>query len=301
MFLCLAGLTLGLALPSCGRQAAPPDITSSPSPALSPGARTFVVQGVVRELRPDTRTAIVEHEEIPGYMAAMTMPIQVRDLADLEGLAPDDLILFRLVVTDDDAWMDQVTRLGRTPPQPPPDTGPRVVRYVEPLEPGDALPDYPLTNQFGRPFRLDDYRGRALALTFIFTRCPLPTFCPRMSTHFAAAARRIESHPDTPSNWSLLTISFDPHHDTPSVLREYASRYDVDPDRWTFATGAQIEIDALTEQFGLTYGRIGEFFDHNLRTVVVDAAGIIRRIFVGNEWTPEELADEIVAATLLAP
>jgi protein SCO1 len=286
-------LSLILLLAACGRQ--PEESVSSSRIVDPPGARAFYVRGVVRALPPDGRTAIVEHEAIPDYMEAMTMPIAVKDAAELDLIEPGDEIVFRLVVTEDDAWMDQVTRVGRSP-APPPNDGLRQVRWVDPLEVGDLLPDYPLTNQFGRPFQLDSLRGQALALTFIFTRCPLPTYCPRMSNHFAAAAQALESDPDAPANWHLLTISFDPEHDTPSVLRQYAERYQADPDRWTFATGALIEIDALTEQFGLTFGRAGAVFDHNLRTVVVDSKGKVHRIFIGNEWTPDELAAELATA-----
>jgi protein SCO1/2 len=93
-----------------------------------------------------------------------------------------------------------------------------------------------------------------------------------------------------------LTISFDPEHDTPAVLKAYAAQQGSDPERWLFATGAREELDALTEQFGLNYGRLGDTFDHNLRTVVVDPEGKIRRILIGNEWQPADLVAEIVAA-----
>jgi protein SCO1 len=287
-------LALSLLLAACGRQT--PENGSATPAASVPGARTFFVQGVVRELTADRRTAIVDHETIPGYMEAMTMPIEVKDPAELNDLEPGDTIFFRLLVTHDDAWMDQVTRLAKATPEPAPPQGPRQVRWVDPLEVGDALPDYPLTNQFGQPFQLRDLHGKAVALTFIFTRCPLPTFCPRMSDHFATAARALKADPDAPLNWHLLTVSFDPEHDTPSVLRQYAERYAADPTRWTFATGALLEIDALTEQFGLTFGRTGAVFDHNLRTVVLNPHGIVRRIFVGNQWSPDELVTELTAA-----
>jgi protein SCO1 len=286
-----------LLLAACGRHPEQPT-ASSPSSEVpgAPEARTFLVKGVVQNLPPDGRSALVKHEAIPGFMEAMTMPIEVKDASELESIVPGDQILFRLIVTEDDAWMDQVTRVGTAPVQSTPNLGPRQVRWVDPLEVGDELPDYSLTNQMGQEFQLRAFRGQALAFTFIFTRCPLPTFCPRMSNHFAAAAQALETNPNAPSNWHLLTISFDPEHDTPSVLRKYSERYQADPDRWTFATGALVEIDALTEQFGLTFGRMGAVFDHNLRTVVVDPDGTVRRIFIGNEWSADELASELAAA-----
>jgi protein SCO1 len=293
--LAIAGiLALVGSLISCGRRADAPGAASDVAPV--PGARTFYVKGVIKEIKPDGTTAIVNHETIPGYMMAMTMPIEVKDPAELSSVQPGDEILFRLIVTEDDAWMDQVTRVGQAATAPTTRQPLRQVPWVEPVNVGDALPNYSLTNQLGNAFHLDDFRGRALAFTFIFTRCPLPTFCPRMSNHFAAAARLLMEQPDAPRNWHLLTISFDPEFDTPAVLARYAGQYGYSPEYWTFATGAMVDIDALTEQFGMNYGRVGDNFDHNLRTVVVDARGTVRKIFVGNEWQPDELAAELLAA-----
>jgi len=119
-----------------------------------------------------------------------------------------------------------------------------------------------------------------------------------MSGNFAEVCRRLSAMSDAPTNWHLLSLTFDVEHDTPEVLRDHARRYDYDPNRWSFATGALIDIDALTEQFGLMFPRQGQgiLFDHNLRTVVVDAGGRVRRIFIGNDWTADELAAEIIEA-----
>jgi len=183
-------------------------------------------------------------------------------------------------------------------PAPPETT--RQVRWVEPLEEGQMLPPYPLTNQLGQAFGLTDFKGEVLAFTFIYTRCPLPNFCPRMTSHFLEAQRLLRNEPAAPKRWRLLTISFDPEHDTPAVLKAYAAQQGGDPERWLFATGAREELDALTEQFGLSYGRLGDTFDHNLRTVVVDPEGKIKRILIGNEWQPADLVAEIVAAGVAA-
>jgi protein SCO1/2 len=260
------------------------------------GARTFYVKGVVREVRAEARTVRIQHEEVPGYMEAMTMPFSVKDAQELAGLESGTTILFRLVVTEDDSWIDEVTRLPDVAPEPERPETTRQVRWVEPVEEGEPLPDYPLTNQLGQPFRLSDYRGQVLAFTFIYTRCPLPNFCPRMTSHFLEVQRQLPNISDAPERWQLLTVSFDPEHDSPRVLKSYAAQNGCDPDRWQFATGAREELDALTEQFGLTYGRAGETFDHNLRTVVVAPDGVIRRILIGNEWQPEDLMTEMVAA-----
>jgi protein SCO1 len=263
---------------------------------LPADARTFYVKGVVRDVNPEGNTVRIQHEEIPDYMDAMTMPFSVKDQQELAGLEPGQSVLFRLVVTEDDSWIDEVTQLPDVAPAPPPREMTRRVRDVEPLEEGELLPNYPLTNQLGQAFGLADFKGEVLAFTFIYTRCPLPNFCPRMTSHFIEAQRLLRTDPTAPGRWRLLTVSFDPEHDTPAVLKAYAAQHGSDPKRWLFATGAREELDALTEQFGLSYGRLGETFDHNLRTVVVDAEGRIRRILIGNEWQPEDLVAEMVAA-----
>ncbi len=268
---------------------------------LPAGARTFYVKGVVREVRAEANTVRIKHETIPDYMEAMTMPFSVKDKKELAGLESGQEILFRLVVTDDDSWIDEITRLPGIAAAPEPPEPMRKVRWVEPLAEGDLLPEYPLTNQFGRPFGLTDFKGEVLALTFIYTRCPLPNFCPRMTSHFLEVQRQLKANPAAPEHWRLLTVSFDPEFDTPVILKAYAERQGSDPEKWWFATGAREELDALTEQFGLNYGRVGETFDHNLRTVVVDPRGRIRKIFIGNEWQPAELVDEILDAAHPAP
>lgn len=280
---------------SCGQ--APPAEPAAVSTRLPPDARTFFVKGIVKQLRTNGTTVVIQHEAIPDYMEAMTMPFEVKDPKELANLKPGDQVVFRMVVTSDDGWIDQVTRVAAPAPlEPPPRETVRQVRWVEPVEVGDALPDYPLTNQFGRLFHLADFKGRALAFTFFFTRCPFPTFCPRMSSNLTEAASLLRAQAGAPTNWHLLSISFDPEHDTPETLRQYGEKYHQDPACWTLATGALVEIDALTEQFGLTFARVGEGFDHNLRTVVVDPRGRIQRILIGNEWSPQELAAEILKA-----
>ena len=136
-----------------------------------------------------------------------------------------------------------------------------------------------------------------MAITFIYTRCPLPDFCPKMNQQFLGAQEKLKSMENAPDNWQFISISFDPVNDTPERLKFYASAYQYDPAKWTFATGEMIEIDALTEQFGLmfyrTEGSIMDW-DHNLRTVLVDPEGNIRDIIIGNLWKTEELVEKIV-------
>lgn len=281
----------------CASSQARDDSDSLFSQSLPDDARVFQVKGVVKKLLPDQNTVVIDHEEIPGYMDAMTMPFDVKDPSELEGLSPNDQVSFRMIITDEDGWIDQVTRLGGTHPvensQIP---SVRIVREVEPLNVGDPMMDYSLTNQFGKTFKLSDFQGKAYAITFIFTRCPFPDFCPRMANHFHTVQEALKADPGAPRNWRLLSLSFDPGHDTPEVLESYAKTHQYDPNWWTWATGAMVDIDAITEQFGLRIARQGDTFNHTLRTVVIDAAGKVHHVFIGNTWTPEQLIEQIKQA-----
>ncbi len=288
---CVA-LTLGLT--ACQEK------KSEPKSSFVTGVTTnYYVKGVVKELKPDGLTALIAHDEIPDYMPAMTMPLRVKDAKEFAGIKTNDMVHFRMVIKPDDAWIDQVTRIGSAAQTNTPfGRDFRPVREVEPLKVGDAMPDYKFTNELGRAVSFAQLKGAPYAFTFIFTRCPYPLFCPQMSRSFLAAQKGLAEAKDAPKDWHLFSITFDVEFDTPAVLRSYAQTYNYDPQRWSFLTGALIDIDAITEQFGLGFARnaggggLGAF-DHNLRTVVIDAAGKVQRIFIGNEWKPEELVEEM--------
>jgi len=264
----------------------------------STNLQIFQVKGVVINVKPNEKSVEVKHEEIPGYMPAMTMPFEVKDTNELAGLAPGDSILFRMLVTDTEGWIDQIRKLDASATNSPPASGPiRVAREVEPLGTGDVLPEYHFTNQFGQAISTAQFKGGVLAVTFLFTRCPFPNFCPLMSTHFAEAQKKLLAASGPLTNWHLLTISFDPEFDKPDVLKAYAERYKCDPAHWDFATGTLIDVTALAEQVGLNFwhdetGNIS----HNLRTVVMDASGRLRKIFNGNQWSTDELVEEMKKA-----
>ncbi|MBI2926236.1 MAG: SCO family protein [Verrucomicrobia bacterium] len=295
-------MLFGVALAGCGCWVSCKQLAREGGSAAAPAApavRTFPVRGTIQELKPDGTTAVIKHEEIPGFMAAMTMPLEVKDPKELAGLQPGDEISFRLVVTETESWIEGVTKLASAKPGgPKPTPHTRLVREVDPLNVGDLMPDYRFTNELGQAMSLSQLKGQAYALTFVFTRCPLPDFCPRMSSNFTEAAKKLRARPDAPKNWRLLTISFDVDWDTPARLWEYARRYQYDPAHWSFLTGAIIDIDAITEQFGLMFARdeSGVNFSHTLRTAVIDARGRVQRIFIGNEWKSEELVEELVKA-----
>jgi len=264
--------------------------------AAQTNQETHAAQGVVIEVTPAEKKVTIKHETIPGYMQAMTMPFDVKDTNELSGLTPGDVVSFRIVVQGDEGWIDQIQKTGKT--NTPPTTGPfRAVRDVEALNEGDPLPAYHFTNQLGQAFSTAQFKGQALAITFLFTRCPSPNFCPLMANNFSQTARKLLATPNAPTNWHLLTISFDPENDTPEVLRAYAEAHHADPAHSTFATGALIDITAIGEPFGLAFWKEqGSIINHNLRTVVIDPAGHVQKIFIGNEWKPEDLVAEILKA-----
>jgi protein SCO1/2 len=276
-----------------GDAGAPPQ----PTVAQSTNRQEFQVKGIVQAVRPRQKEVEIKHEAVPGYMPAMTMPFEVRDTNELAGLEPGQPVAFRLIVTDTEGWIDRIRTLGPATNSPP-TSGPfRLVRDVEPLAVGDPLPEFHFTNQFDQPFSTAQFRGEALALTFLFTRCPYPNFCPRMANNFEEAQEKLLALANRPTNWQLLTISFDPEFDRPAVLKAYADAHKCDPRHWTFATGELIDITAIAEQFGMTFwhDETGSI-SHNLRTVVIDASGRVQKIFSGNEWTSAELVAEMVQA-----
>jgi protein SCO1/2 len=272
--------------------------------------KVFEVKGVIKELKPNGKTAVIAHETIPDYMEAMTMDFDVKDKRELAGLKPGDAVSFRMVVTKEDGWIENVRKLAPAAPtnasqtitiKNTNDTNAVTFRrspIVEPLNIGDTVPDYKFTNEFGVPISIAQFKGQALALTFIFTRCPFPTFCPRMSQNFEKAQKALKAQADGPHNWTLLSISFDPAYDTPERLKKYAQIYNIDTNHWQFATSDLWNIDGITEQFGLTFFREtpNALPQHNLRTIVIDALGRVQKVFVGNEWTTEEFVSEMTKA-----
>ena len=299
----LMSASLALSAWSCKQK----ETTATPTPPASFTAtnqRTFQVKGVVREILHERKKIKITHEDIPGYMEAMTMLLDVKDAKELNGLQAGDSLSFRMLVTEDDGWIDQLKKLAE-PRTPLPTTEPplRRVRDVEPLAVGDAMTDYAFTNTQGRLVRLSEFKGQAFALTFIFTRCPFPTFCPRLSINFEEAQRQLKSMSGGPTNWHLFSLTIDPDYDTLPRLKEYADRYKADPAHWDHLTGELIDITAISEQFGLQFWRANpsEPINHNVRTVVIDAAGRVHWITPETDWKPDQLVEQLLKAAAVKP
>jgi protein SCO1/2 len=159
--------------------------------------------------------------------------------------------------------------------------------------PGDAVPDVALVNHDGKSFRLSQLRGKTVVLTFIYTRCPLPNYCPLMNRNFASIAKALEPQPDRARNTHLLSVSFDPAYDTPAVLRKTREAFRPAGSQlltpWDFATGSPADVRKLATFFGVTYEGFGANISHNLRTAVIGADGKVVRVFNGNAWQPSEV------------
>ena len=258
-----------------------------------PAVKTYDARGVIRQIAPDGHTVTIQHEAIPGYMAAMTMDFSVRDTNELTGLGTNDGITFQLVVTADDDWVQAIHRTGQTiPPVAAPER-----KSVPELKPGDLLPDAEMITENGTHANFSDFRGQAVAFTFFFTSCPLPDFCPRMNKNFYEARQLMMASPNAPTNWLFLSLSFDPGFDTPEVLTNYARMYrGTDPHHWLFATAPANTLAQIAPPLDLIIMRDRMGITHNLRTVVLDPQGRIMRQFDGNEWTPQELATALLNA-----
>jgi protein SCO1/2 len=260
-----------------------------------PENRTFFVRGVLQEIKPDGQVAVIRHEAIPGYMEAMTMPFDVKTTNELANVRPGDEIEFRLVVTSDDSWVDRVKKTGRTTALAVSNTAPVVATNVS-IAARHPLMDYAFTNQLGQPVTLSGFRGQALAITFFFTRCPIPEYCPRLSKNFEEACAELKAMPNAPTNWHLLSVTIDPEFDTPAALRLYAKRYEHDPRRWSFLTGPKDKIVELARESGIAMQPDQGLLTHNFRTLIIDLRGMLQMSFPISGDISDGIASELVKA-----
>jgi protein SCO1 len=266
--------------------------------------QTFQAQGMVKEVAADGRTVVIAHEAIPNYMEAMTMPFKVKEPSELAGLRPGDNILFRLQVRDTESWIEGISKITSAPAagQASRFSGGSLTlgsskagETPAPL-PRQPLLGYPFTNELAQAVRLSDFRGQALAITFFFTRCPIPDFCPRLSKNFEEASEKLSAMVGGPTNWHFLSVTFDPEFDTPAVLRAYGERYQYDPKHWSFLTGPRKQISELANGSDVKFEPASGFINHNFRTLIIDAAGHLQMIFP----TSGNLSDAIVEEVLKA-
>ncbi len=266
-----------------------------PERSHTDGARIFSARGILRKIRDDGRTVEIQHEAITNYMPAMTMPFKIASAEVLAGLREGDEISFRLLVSDYESWIDKIRKTGQEHLAPA-RVSDKNVQASRPDASRHPLLDYKFTNQLGQPVSLAQFQGQALAITFFFTRCPIPDFCPRLSKNFEQASRKLAHLPNAPTNWHFISVSFDTEFDTPAVLKTYAEHYHYEPNHWSFLTGASDKIAELARLSDVTTTREGSLFNHNFRTLIIDPAGHLQMAFPIGGNLADAIAEQILKA-----
>ncbi len=266
-----------------------------------PEARTYQLTGQILVVKPETNEVLVKHEDIPGFMPAMTMPYTVNDAALIKDRVAGDLITATLVVGSERAHLSAITKTGSAPLPEDARTTIPAAAGVSILKAGDIVPDTSLVDQDGQAVSLKDFRGSAIAVSFIYTRCPLPQFCPLIDRRFAEVQRIAAGDPALQGKIRLISISFDPKFDRPEMLRAHAKKAGADPQVWRFATADEAIVDRMAAEFGINVIRETDgTITHNLRTAVIDPAGRVTAILVNNDWTAARLADALKNALAAA-
>ncbi len=269
--------------------------------AANPSYKVYKLRGKVVSINPATSEVTLNHDAIPGFMDAMTMPYKLKDPGILGELHPGDVITADVLVSQDadaNVLLDHIVVVA----QAKPDYRPTIFYHVPAA--GDAVPDFKLRNQDGRNIHLGQFRGKQLLITFIYTRCPLPNFCPLVTHNFAVIDKQLAANPALYSKTHLLCVSFDPVHDTPERLRAYGSSY-IGSDaknafaHWDFAVPQAPELTEMAKFFdlGIT-DEADSTITHTLSTTLIGRDGKVMRFYPGNEWTTDQvIADVKQAAT----
>ena len=278
--------------------------TEQPSTATSPNAKRYPLKGKVVSVDKMKKTAKIEHDDIPGYMDAMTMDFPIHADWVWDDLTPGSEIHAELVVDNgskDPFWLENIGIVAAPDPNNP---APKPNENFAQI--GQPVPDFKLTNQDAKPISLKDFRGKALAVTFIYAQCPLPDYCIKMSKNFSDLAMMLQKDPELKDKIRLLSISFDPARDTPAKLRSYGQGYLGNPEKpdftiWQLAVGDDKQVRVIADFFGLRYEVAPDDktqFLHSLRTAVIAPDGKVTKIFAGNDWTPADLLRELKAASV---
>jgi protein SCO1/2 len=261
------------------------------SPACARGP-TYELRGQIVAVDPSRAELTVKHGDIKGFMPGMTMAYKVRDASLLSGKTPGDLIRATLVVEGSLGYLTAVDVTGHAPlTEPPPARS-----GLDLLTPGETAPDVRVVDQDGAERHLADWRGRVLAVTFVYTRCPLPDFCPLMDRQFAVVQREASADAQLRDRVHLLSVTVDPTFDTPPVLLEHAQRAGARPEIWSFVTGGRDDLDRFGSRFGVSVMRddpAGAEVVHNLRTAVIDPGGRLTTVLGGNDWSAADLLKEL--------
>jgi len=252
--------------------------------------REYRLVGQILAVDRQTNRVTIRHQDIDGFMPGMTMPFPVRDASLLNGRVAGELVEATLSVQGTDAWVSRLTVTGKAPiTEPAPVLG---------LGPGDRIADAALVDQDGAPMRVADLRGHASVVSFIYTRCPLPEYCPTIEARLGAVQQAIKGN-QALAGTRVLAVTLDPTHDTPPVLALHARERHADPAVWRFASGTADAIDGFGRQFGLAVTRTSSEpsgIEHNLRTVILDPDLRIVAMLTGSDWTASEAISALRAA-----
>ncbi|HXA76211.1 MAG TPA: SCO family protein [Candidatus Acidoferrales bacterium] len=270
---------------ACSKKAEPP-----------PEAQTkrYHLVGKVLSIDKDHGSAMIDGQEIVGFMSAMAMAYPVRDTKALAALNPGDEITADVVVADDGAYLENIVVIKKGDAKGP--TG-----SSNPPQPGDKVPDFAMVNQDGKRIHLSEYQGNVLLVTFIYTRCPFPDYCPLVSRNFSKIYATLRKEPSLGSKIHLLSVSFDPEHDTPAVLRQYAETFRATTGgnpfaRWQFAAVPPKELASVANFFGLYYRTEGDQITHSMSTTVISPEGTVYKWYQDNEWKPADLIGDATQA-----
>jgi protein SCO1 len=268
----------------------------------APAGKRYHLTGKMLSVAKEEGSANVDADAIPGFMGAMAMPYPIPDQKALAGLNPGDQIAADVVITGDGKYHLEnivITKKGDGTTAAPP------AENLHDPQPGEKVPNFVLVNQDGKTIHLDSFKGKVTLVTFIYTRCPFADYCPLVSRNFAQIYAAMRANPALSSKVRQLSVSFDPTHDTPPVLRQYASTFKAitggSPfDRWQFATAPPKDLEKMTQFFGVYYDPSGTEVVHSLSTSVISPDGTIYKWYGGNEWKPADLLDDAAKALATA-
>ena len=264
----------------------------------------YEMRGMVLKVAADRTSIVVSHDAIPGVMAAMTMPFEVRDPKEVLGVSPGTTVTFALVLGDDGARAERIKVQRYESSEQDPLTARRLALLRDTvagkgaprptLSAGQAVPDVPLVDQLRRPVVLSRFRGRVVALNFIYTSCALPQFCFRIANQFGVLQRRFKDR--LGKDLVLLTATFDPARDQPEVLEEYAKQWNADAETWRFLSGTAADVRRFTSFFGVEFFQDEGLMNHSVHTAVIDRQGRLIANVEGNQHTAAQIGDLVQSA-----
>ena len=263
----------------------------------SVAAQEYPVTGMVLRVDRSRNTFTASIQAIPGFMPAMAMPFEVRQRKDLDGLVPGATVEFVLVVSEKTSHAERIRIVQYQSVEQDPLAANRLKLLTQiagatpqkALAIGETVPDFRLTNQKRRPVALSDLRGKVVAINFIYTSCALPSFCLRSANNFGVLRKRFKAQLER--DLVLLTVTFDPVHDTPDVLAQYASQWDADPALWHFLTGPVRDVQRVCHLFGVDFFPDEGLMNHSLHTAIIDRLGKLVANIEGNQFTTDQLGD----------